>query len=333
MVEIAQFEGNATVVWEVISTDPEAIEDITLGLALSSDGNASLGEAQLTASIAPLAPIPPIAPLVDLAEPVSTPFFVEEDPAPDPLPAFAVVPALPKNRLVSVSAASYQGSGVAPGSIVAAFGAGLAAETVIAESQLEETLGGTQLEVIDSRGVARAAKLFAVSTGQVNFLLAPETALGPAIVNVYADGKLKATGALQVESVAPALFSANGDGLGVAAGQVARLVGSSVQYEYLAIPAGDRFEAAAIDLGPEGEQVYLILYGTGISGTAAPQNVALIIGGVVVPVNYAGPQSQFLGLDQINAGPLPRSLEGRGDVDAVLTVSGKASNRVNLRFR
>lgn len=324
MVEIVQFEGSATVVWEVVSTDPDTIEDITLALALSSDGNAVLGEASLTASIAPIA---------DLTKGVSTPSFVEEDPAPDPLPAFAVVAALPKNRLVSVSAASYQGSAVAPGSIVAAFGTGLAALTVVAEIPLKETLGGTRLEVIDSRGVARAAKLFAVSAGQVNFLLAPETALGPAIVNVYRDGKLKATGALQVESLAPALFSANGDGLGVAAGQSARAVGSTVQLESLATLAGDHFEAAAIDLGQEGEQVYLILYGTGISGATVLENVVLAIGGVAVPVSYAGPQNQFPGLDQINAGPLPRPLEGRGVVDAVLTVHGKTSNRVQLRFR
>jgi uncharacterized protein (TIGR03437 family) len=320
----------------VVSTDPDAIEDITLALAFSSDGNAVLGEAFITATIAPIAdPVeePSTAPPSANAEEVSTPAFVEADPAPDALPAFAVVPALPINRLVSVSAASYQGSVVAPGSIVAAFGTGLAALTVVAEDPLEEILGGTRLDVIDSRGVGRTAKLFAVSTGQVNFLLARETALGPAIVNVYRDGKLKASGALQVESLAPALFSANGDGLGVAAGQVARLAGSTVRYENVAIAAGDRFEAAAIDLGPEGEQVYLVLYGTGISGSAVLESAVLTIGGTAVPVIYAGPQGQFPGLDQINAGPLPRSLQGRGVVDAILTVNGKTSNRVELRFR
>ena len=119
----------------------------------------------------------------------------------------------------------------------------------------------------------------------------------------------------------------------MAAGQVARLAGSSVRHENLAIAAEGRFEAAAIDLGPADEQVHLILYGTGIGGATAPQSVVLTIGGVAVPVNYAGPQNQFLGLDQINAGPLPRALEGRGDLDAVLTVKGKASNRVKLWFR
>jgi uncharacterized protein (TIGR03437 family) len=152
-------------------------------------------------------------------------------------------------------------------------------------------------------------------------------------VNVYRSGKLKASGVLQIESVAPALFSANGNGMGVAARQVARTVGSTVQYENLAVAAGDHFDAAAIDLGLEGEDVYAVLYGTGIRGSTALENVVLTIGSVPVVVRYAGPQEEFPGVDQINAGPLPHSLKGRGDVDAILTVNGKISNRVKLRFQ
>jgi uncharacterized protein (TIGR03437 family) len=84
---------------------------------------------------------------------------------------------------------------------------------------------------------------------------------------------------------------------------------------------------------PQGEQGYLVLYGTGISGSPMLESVVLTLGGAVVPVTSAGPQGQFSGLDQINAGPLPRSLQGRGVVDAILTVNGKTSNRVELRFR
>jgi uncharacterized protein (TIGR03437 family) len=121
--------------------------------------------------------------------------------------------------------------------------------------------------------------------------------------------------------------------MGVAAGQVARTVGSTVQYENLAVAAGDHFDAAAIDLGLEGEEVYAVLYGTGIRGSTALENVVLTIGSVPVVVRYAGPQEEFPGVDQINAGPLPHSLKGRGDVDAILTVNGKISNRVKLRFQ
>jgi uncharacterized protein (TIGR03437 family) len=138
---------------------------------------------------------------------------------------------------------------------------------------------------------------------------------------------------IQVETLAPALFSANGDGMGVAAGQSASAVGSTTSYESLATLSGEHFEPAAIDLGPPGEQVYLVLYGTGLGALTTPDNVTLTVGGVPVPVLYAGPQNQFAGLDQINAGPLPRSLEGRGEVEIVLAVGGKTSNRVKVQIR
>ena len=332
MVEIAQFEGSVYFVYEVVSTDPDAIEDITFSIALSSDGNASLGEAELTAAIVPVAKFDEDPNDGEQVTP-AVPSFVPIDPEPDPVQAFAVVPALPSNRLVSVSAASYQGSVVARGSIVAAFGTDLATKTVVAELELDDSLGGTSVEVIDSRGVLRSEKLFAVSAGQVNFLLSPETALGPAVVSVFLNDRLKATGVLQVDALSPALFSANGDGAGVAAGQSARAAGSTPVYENLATLSGNRFVSAAIDLGASGDQVFLVLYGTGFGGTTTPGDLTLTIGGVAVPVLYAGPQKQFAGLDQINVGPLPRLLEGRGEVEVVLGIGGRSSNRVEINLR
>ena len=55
----------------------------------------------------------------------------------------------------------------------------------------------------------------------------------------------------------------------------------------------------------------------------------LTIGGVSVPVAYAGAQGTYAGLDQINL-PLPGSLAGKGKVDVVITASGKVSNPVNV---
>jgi probable HAF family extracellular repeat protein len=60
--------------------------------------------------------------------------------------------------------------------------------------------------------------------------------------------------------------------------------------------------------------------------------VTLTVGGVTVPVLYAGPQGQYAGLDQVNAGPLPHSFEGRGEINAALTVDGKLANAVTVSF-
>jgi uncharacterized protein (TIGR03437 family) len=44
-------------------------------------------------------------------------------------------------------------------------------------------------------------------------------------------------------------------------------------------------------------------------------------------------QSQYVGLDQVNLGPLPPSLADRGEVVVTLTVDGKACNAVTVNIQ
>ena len=60
--------------------------------------------------------------------------------------------------------------------------------------------------------------------------------------------------------------------------------------------------------------------------------VTVSIGGVNVPVSYAGPQGAFVGLDQVNV-QLPASLAGSGDVPVILTVAGKQANTARMTFK
>lgn len=92
------------------------------------------------------------------------------------------------------------------------------------------------------------------------------------------------------------------------------------------------FDPAPIDLGPEGDIVFLALYGTGFRNRSALSAVKVQIGGTEMTINYAGPQLQLVGLDQINVF-LPRSLAGRGETDVVVTVDGKAANTVKVNFK
>jgi uncharacterized protein (TIGR03437 family) len=80
------------------------------------------------------------------------------------------------------------------------------------------------------------------------------------------------------------------------------------------------------------DQEYLVLYGTGIRG-AAQSAVTATVGGISVPVIYAGAQAQYPGLDQINLGPLPMSLKGTGVANVVITVNGQSSNTVTVDFQ
>jgi uncharacterized protein (TIGR03437 family) len=85
-----------------------------------------------------------------------------------------------------------------------------------------------------------------------------------------------------------------------------------------------------ISLGPSTEQIYLELYGTGIRNTT---RVTATVGGLSVPVLYAGPAPGYSGEDQVNIGPLPLSLAGAGSVNITLVANGQAANTVNVTIQ
>jgi uncharacterized protein (TIGR03437 family) len=76
----------------------------------------------------------------------------------------------------------------------------------------------------------------------------------------------------------------------------------------------------------------LVLYGTGIRFRQPNGVVTATIGGVNAPVQYAGDQGQFVGLDQVNI-EIPRSLRGSGLVDVIVTVDGKITNTLKIHVQ
>ena len=88
--------------------------------------------------------------------------------------------------------------------------------------------------------------------------------------------------------------------------------------------------AVPIDLSNQNDQVYLVLYGTGLRGHA--QAPICYVGETLVEVSYAGAQSAFAGLDQVNV-KLPRSLAGSGLVDVLLTFDGQVANPARILIK
>ncbi|MCP5111268.1 MAG: hypothetical protein GY953_10570, partial [bacterium] len=78
--------------------------------------------------------------------------------------------------------------------------------------------------------------------------------------------------------------------------------------------------------------MFLSLFATGVRGVSGPAAVSTTVDGNPVDVQFAGSQGQFAGLDQVNLGPLPRSLEDRGDVEIRLVVDGRRANIVTVRI-
>lgn len=235
----------------------------------------------------------------------------------------------------TVSAASYSGAAIAPESLASAFGASLATNFKAATAlPLPTELEGTSIKVKDNAGTERVASLLFVSPTQINYQIPAGTSAGKAIVSILINGTVVSTGELTVAATAPGIFSATADGKGYAAANVQRVRSGNSTFEDVV-----RFDAAQgklvpipIDFGPATDELFLVLYGTGIRYHSGLNNVRATVGGVESEVLFADKHCCYEGVDQINI-RLSRSLAGRGDTDVVLTVGNDSANTVRVSFR
>jgi uncharacterized protein (TIGR03437 family) len=206
-----------------------------------------------------------------------------------------------------------------------------AAESIVEPSLCANLLGGllgATVKVKDSTGVERIAPYVDASW----YVVPSGTANGLATVTVTSSAALVSGGYLDIRTVAPAsfLFSPFVTGYivrvrnGVRTVEAAR--GSNGTGEF------------QIDMGPDTDQVYLILLSTGLRNRSSLRGVQVLIGDQEAPVEYVGPQSEVAGLDQMNV-LLPRSLAGRGRLILQYTVDGipdnilYADNFIYLEFK
>ncbi|NOT62913.1 MAG: hypothetical protein HOP19_22110 [Acidobacteria bacterium] len=247
----------------------------------------------------------------------------------------------------SANAASYRDFDANPGQISALFGTDLATETrAAATNPLPTSLAGVTVAIMDNAGIEHTAPLFFVSPGQINYQLPPAVAAGFAIVKVKRGEQAIQVAAINVnEEAASGLFTFDGNGQGVPAGLILRVrANGTISYEPLAQlnPTTKRYEQLPIVFGAPTEQLYLVLFGTGIArrGQAVPYDFYLDniahnhARDTRTLADYAGPQRQLVGLDQVNV-LLPRSLAGAGDMWCYLvnkTNIGLKSSGVLLKF-
>jgi uncharacterized protein (TIGR03437 family) len=234
----------------------------------------------------------------------------------------------------TVQPAAGSGVAVAPASLASIYGTNLAAAPTQAQSQpLPDTLGGVSVTIIDSAGVQSKAPLVFVSPGQINLAVPDGMATGAATFVVTGNGGGQ-NFAASIQAAAPALFSMNGTGTGVAAATAIRVQPSNpeMQSPLTVFQCGaSGCGSVAIALGVD-TPVYVTLYGTGMRNRSSLAAVSVSIGGVSVPVSYAGPTPGFAGLDQVNVS-LPLSLRGAGESNVVVTVDGQPSNAVTIHIQ
>ena len=244
-----------------------------------------------------------------------------------PLALADVGPSYLRSPVRLFNSAGYKEGVIAQDSIMTLFGSGLALSTESYDGSTVTTLGGASVNLVDSKGVSRQAPLFFASDGQINFLVPSGTATGLAVIAATKSGaSTPQNGSAIVNPVAPGIFTVSG-------------ISTVPAAFYLRVtPADQRITGYAFDLTTgnaidipraAGDQIYLLLYGTGfrhatrVTASANGQNVS-VLGAVA--------QSQYAGLDQVNIGPLPSKLPS-GTVTVRLFADAQPANTIAVRLQ
>ena len=191
--------------------------------------------------------------------------------------------------------------GIAQGSIVDLFGAGLATTTNAPQSfPLPASLSGTSVS-ITINSVTTQAILYYVSPGQINAIIPSATPAGTGQITVTVNGKTSAPAPITVVQSAFGMLSLNAVGNGP-------VVAFDVNSQYIGL-------TNAANPGD-----FLTLWGTGLGPVTGDETMAqqpadltnipieVDIGGRFAAVQYHG-RSQYPGLDQINV-QVPNGVSG-----------------------
>jgi uncharacterized protein (TIGR03437 family) len=238
-------------------------------------------------------------------------------------------------QISNTSAASYVRNHIAVEGLVSAFGANFSASAKAATAlPLPTSLNGTTVKIKDAAGQERAAPLLFVSPTQVNYQIPTGTAAGAATVTISNADVPVATETISIAMTAPGVFTADASGRGWAAAATQRVKDGVSRYEPVVSfnATNNQFVPNPIDLSVEGEDVFLLLYGTGVRYRGNLLDVKVLVDGVEAPVIFAGRQSDYAGLDQVNV-KLPRSLSGHGEVNVTLMVQNKNANQVKIKIK
>jgi uncharacterized protein (TIGR03437 family) len=248
--------------------------------------------------------------------------------------ASLLINGFPKGLSSFTSVSAADGSpGLAPESLVSAYAPGISGFGGSAGLPVPTTLAGLMINVQDSEGVSRLAPLLFASPApsQINFQIPAGTHAGAATLTILNGTAPAMVEYVTITAVAPSLFSADSSGTGPAAATAVSVSGSNVQTPVAVYQCELVCSTVPIVLSANA-QVIVSFFGTGIRGAGGASSVSCTIHGVSVPVQFAGPQPAFLGLDQINVA-LPLSLKGSGQSEVIVTAEGHASNTVLINIQ
>ena len=189
------------------------------------------------------------------------------------------------------------------------------------------TLGGLTMTVKDSRGVQRPAPLLYASN-RVDYIVPSGTSEGLATVSLSRSDGRTSTGILYIQALTPRLLR----GFASAPAAIVTRVREGVSRVEQVIETTPPFWVP-IDLGPATDEVFLVLFGTGVRHRRSLEDLKVVflnnsnspnfrlVQGVI---EHAGAQGEFAGVDQVNV-RLPRTLAGSGFNKVLLVTAEQMS--------
>ncbi len=190
-----------------------------------------------------------------------------------------------------------------------------------------DSLGGVTVSITDSSGATQLAPVQYVSPAQVNYVV--PTGLAPGIATVTIGSS---SGAAQIDTIGPGLYSADSSGTGVAAAGAALYSADGTFTLVTVYDCASSCVSVPMSLGDSSQELIVTLYGTGFRNLSSSDSASVSIGGVAAQILYIGAQPQYPGLDQLNV-VAPASLKGAGEVPVVLTAGGQTANVVTVNIQ
>jgi uncharacterized protein (TIGR03437 family) len=185
------------------------------------------------------------------------------------------------------------------------------------------------VSITDSNGIVTAAQVLASAANQIVFLVPSTVALGTAQVTVSNGTAIQTSNNVDIATVSPGIYTANGSGLpranviqGTAAGGQTVLPVYTTNSDGAIIPS-------PVPVGSGATSSYLVMLGTGFANAGTALTTATI-NGVTATVTFAGSVSP--GVDQINI-LIPSKLSGAGYVNVQITAEGVAANPVQITLK
>lgn len=221
------------------------------------------------------------------------------------------------NMPLILSATNPSATAVAPGSLATAAG------------QFATSPAPT-VSILDGAGNTTSATFVAASPNLVAFLVPSTVATGIAQITVTSGTSSQTASNVQISTVAPAIFTANGSSL--AAAQVIQVGANAAQtvQQVSQTDTNGATIAKPIALSSTTNS-YLVLYGTGIAAAGTALTSATV-NGIAATVTYAGPAGSGSGLDQVNI-LIPAKLAGAGNVAVQVTAETIPANPVTITIQ